>query len=99
MNFHEEYKKLDSLSKARLKEELEKVGGEYDFGEDTPIVIACPFDYPENYVILKAIINKNGDVCMVGREVDGFELVNLSCNDIEGAHLPYIWEYMEYDND
>jgi hypothetical protein len=99
INFHEEYSLLDIKAKARLKEELENVGGEYEFGEgDEPIVIACPFDHPSDYVILKAFINEKGDVCMIGREVEDCSLVNLSCEDIEGSHLPYIWEYIDIEN-
>ena len=100
INFHEEYSLLDIKAKARLKAELEKVGGEHEFSDgNEPIVIACPFDHPSDYIILKAFINNKGDVCMIGREVEDCVLINLSCNDIEGAHLPYIWEYIEYDND
>lgn len=95
MNFYEEYKKLDALSKARLREELENAGGMYNFGEDTPIVSAHPFDFSSDYVILSLFLNSKDDISLVAREVGGFEEVNLSCEDIEGSHIHYIWEYME----
>ena len=100
INFHEEYNLLDIKAKARLKEELENVGGEYEFPEgNEPIVAAHPYDYSADYVILKMLINKHNEVCLVGREVECDELVNLSCEDIEGSHIPYIWDYIDYDND
>lgn len=95
MNLHERYRQLDKLSKDMLKCKLEKVGGKYDFGEDTPIVIACPYYYPEYYAILEAFINDKEQVCMVGREIDGFEHINISCDDIEGSHIPYIFDYID----
>jgi hypothetical protein len=95
MNFYEEYKKLDALSKARLRKELENAGGIYNFGEDTPIVSAHPFGFSSDYVILSAFINTDDDVCLVAREVGGYEEITMSSNDIEGSHIPYIWDYID----
>lgn len=100
MNFHEEYDLLDTKARNQLKEEIEKRGGEYEFADGSePIVAAIPYDNTADYIILKAFINDNGEVCMIGREVECDELVNISPYDVEGSHIPYIWDYMIDDND
>ncbi len=98
MNFYEEFDRLKKLAMAEMRSRLEAKGGEYVYPEDNrPIVAAYPYEERiADFFVKKVYINeKNGVVIVVGNDVDSFCETSITLHFVEGAHIQYLWEYME----
>ena len=100
-NFHKEFEalKLDAIKE--LRDRLESIGGSYEYpDEDRPIVCAYVYDHPDDVRIISMRTDCHVDVILHIEIVDslgGLDWISIEC--VEASHIPYIWEYMEYDND
>jgi hypothetical protein len=95
-DFHKEFESLKLDAIKELRDRLERIGGPYEFPyENRPIVCAYVYDHPDDVRILSMHTDCYVDVILHVEIVDSLGgLYWISIDDVEGSHIPYIWDYI-----